>query len=271
MVQLLGESAFRDHHTKTRFESSNMANSPFTLYIDVASSSSSRESTQLPLIPTAPERALPRTYHSVPQAPPDPIELGSLQLGVKLTGPVETGAGNPSGGEGPSAPNDLEMSRPTTPMQDNEVFEAMLSFTNPPMNRFRMMAFCTMNFLSGLNDSAPGALFLILNRMSRNSALNEGELLTCRRHYGIGYAVVSLIFVTNAVGFVSAAFIVEALRARIGHSWTLILSNSFLVCGYIPVICTPPFPVVVCCFFLLGVGIAINLTLGNIFTGKSPK
>jgi fucose permease len=70
------------------------------------------------------------------------------------------------------------------------------------------------------------------------------------------------------VGFVSAAFIVEALRARFGRSRTLMLANGFLVCGYIPIVCTPPFPVVVCCFLLLGLGMAINLALGNVFTGN---
>lgn len=46
------------------------------------------------------------------------------------------------------------------------------------------------------------------------------------------------------------------------------LANTFLVCGYIPIVCTSPFPVVVCCFFLLGLGMAINLALGNVFTGN---
>jgi fucose permease len=46
------------------------------------------------------------------------------------------------------------------------------------------------------------------------------------------------------------------------------LANAFLVCGYIPIVCTPPFPVVVCSFFLLGLGMAINLALGNVFTGN---
>jgi hypothetical protein len=34
----------------------------------------------------------------------------------------------------------------------------MQSFSNPPMNRFRMLSVCLMNFGNGLSDSAPGAL-----------------------------------------------------------------------------------------------------------------
>ena len=104
--------------------------------------------------------------------------------------------------------------------------------------------------------------------MSYNPASSLCPCLTTLRHYGIGYAIVSLIFVTNAVGFVSAAFIVEALRARFGRSRTLMLANALLVFGYIPIVCTSPFPVVVCSFFLLGLGMAISLALGNVFTGN---
>lgn len=116
------------------------------------------ECSQLPLIPTAPEKALPRIYHSVPQAFPDSIELDNLQWGAKLTGPAELGAVTPSGVDVHVAPDDLEMSRPATPTQESEGFEAMQSVWNPPMNRFRMLAVCTMSFCMGLNDSAPGAL-----------------------------------------------------------------------------------------------------------------
>jgi hypothetical protein len=106
----------------------------------------------------APEKALSRIYHSVPQAPPDAIELDNLQWGAKLTGPVESAAVTPSEVETPVAPDDLEMSRPVTPNQESEGFEVIQSIMNPPMNKFRMLAVCTMSFCTGLNDSAPGAL-----------------------------------------------------------------------------------------------------------------
>jgi hypothetical protein len=60
--------------------------------------------------------------------------------------------------ETPTVPDDLEMSRPATPIEEVEGFGAMQSVWNPPMNRFRMLAVCTMTFCMGLNDSAPGAL-----------------------------------------------------------------------------------------------------------------
>ncbi len=115
-----------------------------------------------PLIPIAPRKALPRTYHSVPQGPPDAVELDHLQWGARLTGPVEARPRTPSDGETPVGPDDLEMSRPASPAQaqaqESEGFEAVQSIWNPQMNRFRMLAVCMMSFCMGLNDSAPGAL-----------------------------------------------------------------------------------------------------------------
>jgi hypothetical protein len=128
------------------------------MYLGVESSSLNEEFSQLPLIPAAPEKALPRTYHSVPQAPPDNIELDNLQWGARLTGPTESGLVTPPVAETPIAPNDVETSRPATPTRGSEGFEAMQSVWNPPMNRCRMLAVCTMSFCTGLNDSAPGAL-----------------------------------------------------------------------------------------------------------------
>jgi fucose permease len=92
--------------------------------------------------------------------------------------------------------------------------------------------------------------------------------LTTNRHYGIGYAVVSLIFVTNALGFVAAALLVEAVRARLGRAQTRMIANTVCALGFIPLICTPPFPVVIRCFSLLGWGMGTNLALGNVFAGN---
>jgi fucose permease len=76
---------------------------------------------------------------------------------------------------------------------------------------------------------------------------------------------VSLIFVTNAVGFILAAFIVDPLRSRLGRAKTLMIAQALMACGYIPIVCTSPFPAIIISFFFLGLGIAINLAIGNVF------
>lgn len=111
-------------------------------------------------IPIAPQKAFERTYHSVPlPEEPHTIELDNLQCGRPLNGPRrESGYAAPSGTETPIA-TDLEMSRPTTPIDaEQDGVDTVQSFSNPPMNRFRMTSVCLLNFSNGLNDSAPGAL-----------------------------------------------------------------------------------------------------------------
>lgn len=93
-------------------------------------------------------------------------------------------------------------------------------------------------------------------------------ILTCSRYYNIGYAIISLVFITNAVGFILAAFFVDALRARFGRAKTLMFGQAILTCGYITIVCTPPFPIVVMAFFFMGYGMATNLALGNVFAAN---
>ncbi len=99
-------------------------------------------------------------------------------------------------------------------------------------------------------------------------SIQEPHWLIRFSHYQIGYAIVSLIFISNAAGFLVAAFFVDALRSHVGRARSHIIANALMVFGYIPIICTPPFPVVVVCFFFLGLGMAVNLALGNVFAAN---
>ncbi|RDW69609.1 hypothetical protein BP6252_08629 [Coleophoma cylindrospora] len=200
-------------------------------------------------LPEAPQKAVPRTYHSVPHTPD--IELDNIQWGTKLNGQTKSGTATPSGTQTPRVTNDLEMSRQVTPVVEDEGVDALQSFSNPPINRFRMLTVCLLNFTNGLSDSAPGALIPYIEK-----------------YYNIGYAIVALIFVTNAIGFISAAFIVDALRAKVGRARSLMTAQTFMLLGYIAIVCTPPFPVVIVSFFFLGFGMAINLALGNTFAAN---
>jgi len=135
-----------------------MTSHAFSAFIDIEPSSNNNHEHIVP-VPVAPQKAFPRTYHSVP----DSLELENLQWGKKLNSPAAT----PSGTQTPITPSELEMSRPVTPkMDENEQdgAEIMQSFSNPPMNRFRMLSVCLMNFGNGLSDSAPGALIPYMER-----------------------------------------------------------------------------------------------------------
>jgi fucose permease len=84
-------------------------------------------------------------------------------------------------------------------------------------------------------------------------------------YYHLGYAVMSLVFVGNAAGFIIAAFFTNTILDRLGRAKTLILAELFMLSAYIMLVVTPPYPVVIIAFFLLGYGMAINLALNNVF------
>lgn len=101
---------------------------------------------------------------------------------------------------------------------------------------------------NGMNDSAPGALIPYMEK-----------------HYDIGYAVVSLIFVTNALGFISAAPFTHAIEHKFGRWKSYGLALSLLAMSYTIIICQPPWAVVVLMFFFLGFGLALALALNNVY------
>jgi fucose permease len=111
-----------------------------------------------------------------------------------------------------------------------------------------------MYFGNGMNDSAPGALIPYIET-----------------HYRIGYAIVSLVFVSQAAGFITAAFFTAALKGRIGQAKTLVFSELLMVISFVGLVCTPPFPVVILLFFFLGLALATNLALNNVFCANLDK
>jgi hypothetical protein len=111
-------------------------------------------------VPVAPCRAFPKDYHSIPlPRSQDDIELENIQWEGRSTNHPTSGA------QTPRTPNDLEMSRPASPtVNEMDGVDAMQSFSNPPMNRFRMIAVCLLNFSNGMSDAAPGALIPYLEK-----------------------------------------------------------------------------------------------------------
>ncbi|KAJ5939174.1 hypothetical protein N7466_002308 [Penicillium verhagenii] len=116
-------------------------------------------------------------------------------------------------------------------------------------DKWRLFSACLMLLGNGMNDGAPGALIPYMEK-----------------HYQISYSVVSLIFVGNALGFISAAPVTHSIDQMLGRSKTYALSMFILAAAYIVITCQPPFPVVVVCFFLLGFGVALNLALNNAYS-----
>jgi fucose permease len=124
----------------------------------------------------------------------------------------------------------------------------MQSWNDPPKNKWRLLSCCLMYFINGINDSATGALIPYMERQ-----------------YNINYAIMSLIFVGQAAGFIVSAFFNNTLLGNFGRAKTLIAAEALLLIAYIIMLCTPPYGAVIVAFFLLGYGMAITLALNNVF------
>lgn len=63
--------------------------------------------------------------------------------------------------------------------------------------------------------------------------------------YRISYSIMSLVFVGNAVGFITAAFFTNSILGKLGRAKTLIVAETIQLCAYVVLVCTPPYPLVV--------------------------
>jgi fucose permease len=147
-----------------------------------------------------------------------------------------------------NSPSELEEASPPHSPVDDGGIAVVPSFWYPMMNKWRVLAACLIYFGNGINDAVNGAL-----------------IPSMEDHYGIGYAVVSLIFVANAAGFILAAPTSNAIASALGRAKTLMLAEVSMLIGYVMIVCTPPFPVVVVAYLFLGFGAALNLALNNVF------
>ncbi|KAI5463483.1 major facilitator superfamily domain-containing protein [Mariannaea sp. PMI_226] len=139
------------------------------------------------------------------------------------------------------------MSRPSSPVPSIEVTPTIW---NPYMNRFRLLSACLANVANALSDSAAGALIPYMEK-----------------YYDIGYAVVSLIFVGQAIGFLTSAIVLDPLRAKLGRAKLLGLAQGMLTLAYIAHVTGAPFPVIVCAYFFVGFSIGVNVAIANLFCG----
>ncbi|OAL40338.1 hypothetical protein AYO20_00074 [Fonsecaea nubica] len=187
---------------------------------------------------------------NITAVPPTAYELDEIQWGSRLNGPCKLPSHDqsPVGQSLPQTPGELERSQPPTPKQDRAVDALVQSISNPLQNRWRVAAASFMFFLMGMNDAATGALIPYLEK-----------------DYHIGYAVVSLIFVSNALGFITMAPVIQLIESRLGRARSYMIATSLMSLGYIAIVCSPPFPVVVLSFYLLGCGMGLFLAITNAF------
>lgn len=196
----------------------------------------------------SPPPAVRKIQQDVSQRPPS-YKLRDLQPhDSSALAPTEPVTQTPPSSSSPT-PSVLENRLSTLQADEHEAAEWAPDRTSTSSKtKWRLLSCCLISLGNGMNDSAPGALIPYMEK-----------------HYDIGYAVVSLIFVTNALGFISAAPFAHALEHRLGRWKSYAFAMALLAVSYAIIICQPPFPVVVAMFFFLGFGIALALALSNVY------
>ncbi|TFY68003.1 hypothetical protein EVJ58_g1273 [Rhodofomes roseus] len=117
--------------------------------------------------------------------------------------------------------------------------------------RIQFLALCYSFFLEGWNDGSTGPL---LPRIERN--------------YQIGFAIVSMLFVTNCVGFLSGAVMNVWLNQKLGMGKVLILGAVIQLIGYAMMAPGGPFWVMCIAFVFAGFGISLQNAQGNGYVGN---
>ncbi|KAH7016855.1 major facilitator superfamily domain-containing protein [Ilyonectria destructans] len=192
---------------------------------------------------TTPARAVPRTYPGAPQR--ESFDLH--RIGRDHGSPASPQSGTTT----PRGEADLEMSRPASPVSSIEGVEVVPTVWQPYMNRFRFFSVCLATFGFALSDSAAGALIPYMEEF-----------------YDIGYAVVSLIFVGQAVGFAISAVVLDPLRVKLGRAKLMGLAEAMMTLAYIAHVAGAPFVVVTLAFFFVGFSIGVNVAIANLFCGS---
>ncbi|GBE88612.1 MFS general substrate transporter [Sparassis crispa] len=118
-------------------------------------------------------------------------------------------------------------------------------------SRIQFAALCYAFFLEGWNDGTTGPL-----------------LPTIQRHYGIGFAIVSLLFVFNTVGFLSGAMVNVYLNDRFGLGKVLVIGAFSQLVGYALMAPGSRFPVMCLAFCFSGFGISLQNAQANGFVGS---
>ncbi|CAL1699272.1 unnamed protein product [Somion occarium] len=139
--------------------------------------------------------------------------------------------------------------------EDTSSTAPVLSPAERARNKFRsrlhFAALAFSMFLEGWNDGSTGPL-----------------LPTIQRSYNIGFAIVSLLFVFNCLGFISGAMANVYLDERVGFGKVLVIGSIFQLAAYAMLGPGGPFPIMCAAFGLAGFGISLQNAQANGFVGS---
>ncbi|KAG0695920.1 MFS general substrate transporter [Suillus ampliporus] len=115
------------------------------------------------------------------------------------------------------------------------------SRTQQTREKIQFVTLCWFIYLEGWNDGSNGPLLPRIQKV-----------------YGVGYGIVSLIFVFSSVGFIIGAFSNVILAERLGFGKVMVLGSLFQVVAYSIESSGPPFPAFIFAYFMNGIGLALQ-------------
>ncbi|KAL1955161.1 hypothetical protein VTO42DRAFT_8976 [Malbranchea cinnamomea] len=124
------------------------------------------------------------------------------------------------------------------------------TWKNPRINFWRFVASNYSFVILGINDGAYGALIPYLEE-----------------YYNISYTVVSLVFLSPLLGYVTSALTNNMVHMNFGQRGIAILSSGAHLIAYIVIFLHPPYPVLVVVFILAGFGNGLADCAWNAWVG----
>ncbi|KAI8976673.1 MFS general substrate transporter [Trametes punicea] len=121
-------------------------------------------------------------------------------------------------------------------------------------NAIHFLTLCFTILLNGWNDGTTGPL-----------------LPRIQSYYHLGFAVVSLIFIFNTVGYLSGAIANVWLTDKLGFGKVLLLGSVLQIVAYAIMAPAPPFPFMCFAFTLIGFGLSLQNSHANGFVASSRR
>ncbi|KAK2738501.1 hypothetical protein FQN57_007016 [Myotisia sp. PD_48] len=128
------------------------------------------------------------------------------------------------------------------------------TWKHPRINLWRFIAACYSFAILGLNDAAYGPLIPYLEQF-----------------YNVSYTVVSLVFLSPLIGYVTSALLNNKVHVKYGQRGVAILSPGAHLVSYIIISQHPPFPVLVFAYVLAGFGNGLADAAWNAWIGGMPS
>lgn len=155
-----------------------------------------------------------------------------------------------------STVNPVNITKPATEIESElEISESpnACTFTNPPKNIFRLITALVWAFALGLSDGSVGVLLTYI-----------------QRQYNISYSVSSIIWLSNAIGYVIIAIFSDKINKWFGRKSIFYGCISSIVM-FALVLTGLKYPVIVVGFFFGGLGGSACVSQYNVFMGRLEK